>query len=118
MLEHCKVIDSGLNPHHALLFLYLPLMGRGQEALNRLFLTAEKSLGNNNPPAAHCKHHHLLTNLFQDRTPQHADPRRQGQCSPNNPAITRASMACQYLRECTGVTSSRTSIRIPTMGTE
>lgn len=36
MMEHRKVIDSGLNPYHALLFLYLPLMGRGQEALNRL----------------------------------------------------------------------------------
>lgn len=33
MLEHCKVVDSGLNPRHALLFLYLPWVGRGQEAL-------------------------------------------------------------------------------------
>lgn len=118
MLEHCKVIDSGLNPCHALLFLYLPLMGRGQETPKRLFQAAEKFLGNNNPPAAHCKHDHLLTNLSQDRTPRHADPRGQGQCSPKNPAITRASVACLYLRECTGVTSSRTSTRIPTMGTE
>lgn len=68
-------IASGLNPCHALLFLCLPLMGRGQEALNRLFLPAEKFLGNSNPPAAHCKHQHLPTNLPQDRTPQHAEDR-------------------------------------------
>lgn len=103
MLEHCKVTDSALNPCHALLFPYLPLMGREQEALNRLFLPGVKFLRYSQPPVGHCNHYSLLTNLSQHRTPQHADPRGQGQHNPDNPtAIPRASVACLYFRECTG----------------
>lgn len=36
----------------------------------------------------------------------------------DNPATSRASVACLYFRNCTVATSSRVSIRVPVMGTE
>lgn len=37
---------------------------------------------------------------------------------PDNPAVSRASVACLYFRECMVATSSRQSVRVPVIGTE
>lgn len=119
--------ETGVFNHcNALLFLHRSLMVRGQETLNRLFLLAVKFRGKRRPPAPRCKHHYLLRKHPKDwrrhlpRTRHHSTEfsKDKDDAVPHNPAVSRASVACLYFRECTAATSSRESVRVPVLGTE